>query len=173
MGYFDQPLEHKCIYSRWMGNWKVCFDETSAPRKSCLVYSFGIANDFSFDEAMEAEGCMVYSFDPSMGVEDHKHSVNVYFKNLGLGSHDMDNFSPRSDEYVSYSQKWKIRTLKSILIMLGHEKRFIDVLKFDVEGYEWEIMLNLMKDGLLPQIGQILTEWHIFPDLPPREMFFL
>ena len=35
---------------------------------TCLVYSYGILHDYSFDEACEARGCYVYGFDPSVQV---------------------------------------------------------------------------------------------------------
>ena len=30
----------------------------------CLVYSFGVGEDFTFDDAMAKRGCEVHSFDP-------------------------------------------------------------------------------------------------------------
>ncbi|ESO83089.1 hypothetical protein LOTGIDRAFT_236861 [Lottia gigantea] len=165
----DKPLTYICKETRYVGNWKVCLDERYIPKKPCLVYSFGIAYDFSFDEGMAKYGCEVYSFDPSMGLDDHQHSEGVYFKNLGLSYKDEDGFVPRFDEFVNKPQKWKVRTLKSIMKQLNHEKRVIDVLKFDVEGGEWEVIQNIIQDGMVPQIRQLLTEWHIFPDFPPRK----
>ena len=39
---------------------------------TCLVYSYGILHDYSFDEACEARGCYVYGFDPSVQVRKLK-----------------------------------------------------------------------------------------------------
>ncbi|ESO98408.1 hypothetical protein LOTGIDRAFT_231447 [Lottia gigantea] len=132
----DKPLGYNCKNAKNMGNWKVCFDEKYSPirpDKPCLVYSFGIAWDFTFDIAMAKEGCEVYSFDPRK------------------------------------PQVWKTRTLRSVMKMLHHENRVIDVLKFDIELAEWKVMINIIKDGMLPQIRQLLTEWHIFPGAPKRD----
>ena len=41
-------------------------DEKS--KTKCLVYSFGIANDFTFDDVMAKRGCEVHSFDPSESI---------------------------------------------------------------------------------------------------------
>ncbi|ESO95438.1 hypothetical protein LOTGIDRAFT_160586 [Lottia gigantea] len=168
----DKPVGYNCKDAKNMGNWKICFDEKYSPirpDKPCLVYSFGIAGDFTFDEAMAKKGCEVYSFDPSMGLEDYTHSKNVYFKNIGLSHVDDDNFSPRFDIYVKKPQIWKTRTLRSVMKMLKHEKRVIDVLKFDIELAEWKVMMNIIQDGMLPKIRQLLTEWHIFPRGPKRD----
>ena len=56
-----------------------------------------------------------------MGVTDHKHSSKVYFKNMGIGAKNVDDFIPNFDGYVQLTQRWKMRTLKSIRKMLGHE----------------------------------------------------
>ncbi|XP_067657291.1 probable methyltransferase-like protein 24 [Haliotis asinina] len=167
----DSADGYQCQNKEFMGNWPVCWDEDYKPRDPCLVYSFGIGNDFSFDDAMAERGCTVYSFDPSMGVTDHKHSERVFFKNIGLGASDTDSFYPNFDGFVRHSTSWKVRTLKSIMQLLGHEKRVIDVLKIDIEVYEWAVTANILKDGLFPQIRQFLVEWHIFPNEPFRNHF--
>lgn len=52
------------------GQKAVCLDKDVAPRPGkCLVYSFGINFEWSFDEEMESYGCHVYSFDPTMDTE--------------------------------------------------------------------------------------------------------
>ena len=62
------------------GQKAVCMDPSVRPEKEseCLVYSFGISNDWTFDEAMEQMGCrVVYAFDPSMNVDNHDHSSKI------------------------------------------------------------------------------------------------
>lgn len=47
------------------GQKSVCLDEGLKPAiNDCLVYSFGIDNEWSFDDDMAKLGCNVYSFDP-------------------------------------------------------------------------------------------------------------
>ncbi|XP_071134989.1 uncharacterized protein [Mytilus edulis] len=47
------------------GGWNVCHDKPYRPPVPCLVYSFGINNDFSFDDfIVKPYGCDVHSFDP-------------------------------------------------------------------------------------------------------------
>ncbi|XP_041379514.1 uncharacterized protein LOC121392339 isoform X2 [Gigantopelta aegis] len=50
------------------GGWEICDDPPVRPVKPCIVYSFGINNDFSFDnEVVRLYECNVYSFDPRFG----------------------------------------------------------------------------------------------------------
>ena len=44
-------------------------------------------------------------------------------------------------------------------------QRYLDVLKIDVEGYEWEVLESIMEDNLIPKISQLNIEFHIFPDM--------
>ena len=47
----------------------------------CLVYSYGLADDWSFDEIMAKMGCKVHSYDPT--VEDKKLHPNITFHKIG------------------------------------------------------------------------------------------
>ena len=84
------------------GHKAVCLDPAVAPiYGDCLVYSFGINNQWTFDDAMDQMHCQVYSFDPSMGVADHNRTDRIHFYGIGLSGKDRDG-------------KWKMRTLKVI-----------------------------------------------------------
>ncbi|XP_059146513.1 uncharacterized protein LOC131934455 isoform X2 [Physella acuta] len=167
--YINSPLRHNCENKVAYGNWHVCQDKPYTVKPPCLVYSFGINFDFSFDDAMAKLGCEVHSFDPSMNQSDHKRDINSTFHNLGLSNTNTDGFIARKDSYVTSKQVWKMRTLKSVKKMLGHEKRVIDVLKIDIEGHEWDVVDNLMETNMFPSIRQFMLEFHLFPDWPVKE----
>ncbi|KAK3793116.1 hypothetical protein RRG08_026136 [Elysia crispata] len=61
---WDKKSEYTCVDKRYVGNYQACFDEPYKPSPPCLVYSFGVNNDFRFDDRMAELGCQVYSFDP-------------------------------------------------------------------------------------------------------------
>ncbi|XP_071141345.1 probable methyltransferase-like protein 24 [Mytilus edulis] len=116
-------------------------------------------------------GCDVFAFDPSMGnTGEHVRPSGVHFYPIGLGSKSMDDFTPRIDNYVKKNsgQKWKIRTLGDLVKELHHSERPIDMLKIDVESYEWEIIPNILQSGLVPRIKQMNMEFQIFEDTPPE-----
>lgn len=45
------------------GGWYVCMDPI--PKEKCVIYSYGLGADWSFDNAAEKFGCEVHGFDPS------------------------------------------------------------------------------------------------------------
>ncbi|XP_076455895.1 uncharacterized protein LOC143290386 [Babylonia areolata] len=156
------------------GGWEVCEDNGYRPSAPCLVYSFGVGDDFSFDDAVAKRyGCEVHSFDPSMKSKDHQRSSSVYFHALGLA-----NYSGVT------SQGWNMSTLPEIQHTLGHQQRELAVLKLDIEEWEWKVLPSLVKGGHLRQTRQLLVELHqcdgcsrYNPDQldkePPRERYLL
>ena len=54
------------------GGWEICDDPAVRPAHDCIVYSFGINWDFTFDDYVaKVYGCHVYAFDPSMEMKQH------------------------------------------------------------------------------------------------------
>ena len=48
------------------GGWKICRDSSFISfDANCIVYSYGLGADWSFDKAAEDYGCEVHGFDPS------------------------------------------------------------------------------------------------------------
>ncbi|BFZ06268.1 hypothetical protein BsWGS_09307 [Bradybaena similaris] len=167
--YINTPLRYRCRRKITVGNWHICQDSPFTVKPPCLVYSFGINFDFSFDDAMARIGCEVHSFDPSMKMMDHKRRGHSTFHNMGLGSYNTNAYIPRADTYVTNNQTWKMRTAKAVMKELGHENRVIDVFKMDIEGYEWAVLANMMETGVFRYIRQFMLEIHLFPDFPLKQ----
>ena len=129
---------------------------------SCLVYSFGISTDWTFDWDMEGFGCSVHSFDPSINVTSGSQNGTISFLHYGIGS---------EDHVGDYG--WKIRTLDSFIKYLGHEDRTIHYLKMDVEYAEYEVLRQqvMLKDEspLVRNVEQIGIELHMMSKLPVWE----
>ena len=138
------------------GQYPICLDPAVRPitskEKRCIVYSFGINNEWSFDEAMVEYGCDVFAFDPSMNETDHDHSEHIHFYNLGL-----------SDGNYVDSNNWKLMTLDSIYRMLvpQHGETVIDYLKIDIGLDEWDALAQIIKEGTLSKVRQLTVEFHL------------
>ncbi|OQV14885.1 hypothetical protein BV898_10917 [Hypsibius exemplaris] len=133
------------------GCYWVCLDHLriAASRKNCLVYSFGIRTDWSFDDAMHHLGCEVHSFDPSTGLISHRRAARHWFHNLGI-----------STNTSAADPKWRMATFKDIQQRLGHVGRRIDVLKMDIEGAEWSFLASVLHDPAFSLVGQFIFEMH-------------
>ncbi|GIY65346.1 methyltranfer_dom domain-containing protein [Caerostris extrusa] len=119
------------------GDKVICLEPGPGLGEDCIVYSFGIANEWSFDESIhEMFGCQVFSFDPSMGIGNHRHNSGIMFYNTGIGE-----FNGR---ITVSGETWNMRTFDSILRQLGHWNRTIDVLKLDIEGAEYLVLEDIL-----------------------------
>ena len=144
------------------GQKAICMDYRVDPdSRGCIVYSFGINNEWSFDKEMERYGCRVFSFDPSMNASDHRHSERIWFYNMGLADRDYEIIVRKR----GIPSRWKMKSLSSIHTMLRpiHGNAEIDYLKIDVEGDEWGVIEDIIASGMLPKIRQIGIEVHFWP----------
>lgn len=129
------------------GDKYVCLDtlEQDIADEQCLIYSFGIGNDWTFEDAMGSLGCTVLAFDPTINQPKHQRSENVLFQPLGL-SH--------TDEMENYY------TLSSILEQNNHLYTNISYLKIDIEGAEAKGLPVWIESGALRNVKQIGMELH-------------
>eukprot|EP00592_Proboscia_alata_P001413 CAMPEP_0194378158 /NCGR_PEP_ID=MMETSP0174-20130528/34406_1 /TAXON_ID=216777 /ORGANISM="Proboscia alata, Strain PI-D3" /LENGTH=314 /DNA_ID=CAMNT_0039159983 /DNA_START=32 /DNA_END=976 /DNA_ORIENTATION=+ len=127
---------------------------------SCLIYSFGCAGDFSFEDEifhMHNKTCEIHIFDPAKwGRKNDIPNKNIHYHAWGLKS-TYDN---------SKSIVWPkgrgggFKTFPETLELLGHRNRTIDILKMDCEGCEW----STVQDWIHLNIRQILVEMHGVPN---------
>ena len=150
------------------GQKAVCLDSDVRPERAsggwpvsvtkyteCLVYSFGIHDEWSFDEAMEKFGCRVYSFDPSMTSPNHNHTSKIHFYNLGLGDRD-------ETWYNDPKKNWTMKSLDSIYNnLLRHQGKIIDYLKIDIEFSEFIALPQILASGMMDRVRQLGMEVHL------------
>jgi FkbM family methyltransferase len=143
--------------------------------ESSIVYSFGIGEDVSFDNAIiKNHDCHVFGFDPTPKsinwVKGQKQHEKFHFYEFGISnkSEFVDFYLPKNPEHVSgsatvqqhidISRKVSVhmKTLGDIMHELGH--KHIDVLKMDVEGSEYDVIEDILNSKI--SITQILIEFH-------------
>lgn len=138
-----------------------------------LVYSFGVGEDASFDLAMiERFGAQVHAFDPTprslAWVEQQSWPDGFVFHPMGLGATDgtLTLHPPPKADHVSFSPVARkgagapvtvpVKTAATLMDSLGHGT--LDILKADIEGAEYDVIDQLVRDG--PQPDQLLLEFH-------------
>ena len=75
--------------------WLPCFATVIKNSPQCMVYSFGINNDWSFEDFMDNSGCTVHGFDHTVNFPSRR-GTNTHFYKLGLGSRSAQ-MKPLSD----------------------------------------------------------------------------
>jgi hypothetical protein len=132
------------------GKW-VC--DVAALASGCTIYSLGSDGDVSFEAAVgaAAPGCEIHTMDCTLGAGRAPTSLppRTHFHPLCLGSDD----APGA----------QFRSLRSIMRELGHAS--VELLKVDIEGFEFRLVEALMRTYLsegdaaaLP--WQLLVEQH-------------
>ncbi len=174
---FRPPLHRpdlRCAYEvlgTEYGGWPVVNGTVSC---SSIVYSFGVGEDVSFDRALIAKaGCKVWAFDPTPKSQTWVSGQNLpkefHFNPVGISAADgeVTFYPPANTEYVSYSvapgqdQTRKpivapVRRLSSLMAENGHSH--IDVLKMDIEGFEYDVISDILAGNTRPQ--HVLIEFH-------------
>ena len=140
-----------------------------------IVYSFGIGEDVSFDLGLiERYGCRVHAFDPTeRSVAWARANIDHLLWKLhpiGIAAEDgeAEFASPANETHVSFfravdaaahrqgSVRLTVRSLPSIMRDLSHDR--IDLLKMDVEGFEYEVLQSMLGTSIRP--AQIAVEFH-------------
>jgi len=137
------------------GKWICGVSRLTQTDHKCLVYSFGSNSESSFETQLsKATGnqCEIHIFDPTTGA-----APGGTFHSWGLSA---KTGTTRLSRGSTQAADYQVKTLRDTMQALGHEKRFIDVLKIDIEGSEWDAFEDILKEPL-DFVGQIQVELHI------------
>jgi len=123
------------------GKW-ICGLFNLLQKPNCVVYSLGSNGDHSFeDDIMKFTKCELHVFDMDDFSSVFKDTrANFHTCKIGDGTKDT-------------------KSIPQLMEELGHDH--IDVLKIDIEGYEYIAFETLSKMSPQPWIGQILVEKHM------------
>ena len=152
------------------GGWTVIPELIDA---GSVVYSVGVGSDITFDRALiERFGCTVHSFDPTPMAREWIAKQDVpgefAFHPLGLANTDeevafamplqegWDSFSLPPEGSDEETVECPVRRLETIASGLGHSR--INLLKMDIEGFEYGVIDDVLAGPLRP--AQWLIEFH-------------
>ncbi|XP_060574940.1 probable methyltransferase-like protein 24 [Ruditapes philippinarum] len=136
----------------------ICLDYFQKVRGSCLVYSFGSEFHFEFENSIWKDfKCEIHTFDPSHSTNGVQIPKGVNFHLIGLSDNDITIPAPES---LKDFTTWQMKRLSSVRRSLRHEKRYIDILKIDIEGFEWKVLPDVIQSRDLRYVRQICLEIH-------------
>ena len=125
-------------------------------KEPCVVYSIGGNNmwDFERDLLKRNPNCEVHTFDCTGQKSRFKVPENIHFHHVCLGVKNV----PAPANPTSYNENsvvGEIWTLEKMQSTLGHSR--IDLLKMDIEGYEWPLL------GSWPELFDIRSSSAVLP----------
>ncbi|ESZ89642.1 hypothetical protein SBOR_9973 [Sclerotinia borealis F-4128] len=151
------------------GGWWICgISKFAKGEKPCVVYSFGVGNDSSFEaEILGRTKCEIWGFDQH--VPGFNFGPEVTEEMRGRAHFERNGANGATNE------RNRLYTIQELMKRNGHD--YIDILKTDIEHSEYNALSSLnghtlpggagastSPDPTKPEfpIGQILVEMHIF-----------
>jgi len=141
------------------GKW-VCGISRLATKPDCVIYSFGINDESSFEASLlsRTHGCQVWGYDfsvSSFGPEiPPTQAFRTHFYPYGLAG--WDAHEPEHEK--------KMYTLQTLMTNNNHT--FIDILKVDIEGWEFDSLAAIVREyksrGQPLPFGQLQLEIHVW-----------
>ena len=128
------------------GKW-VCGIQHLSTISDCVMYSFGISTDMSFEvEILLRTNCIIHAFDPTVGKLPYhnlrpellramtpQQRARIRFHKTAMGTRS------GSSQIHSFNEQFY-----DIMHRLGHS--FVHLLKVDIEGGEWAVFNSLFHD---------------------------
>lgn len=158
-------------YGRGNGAWDVAFGSLD---ENSVVVSAGIGKDISFDlDVNKAHGCRVIMVDPSptgrQTIEQSKPlPPGVVYEDIGMAESDEDisfalpyhpdegSFRLPLAGYAPPTHSFRCERLSTL--MRRHGLKRVDLLKLDIEGFEYGVLRDLLKAKC--EVAQICVEFH-------------
>lgn len=129
-------------------------------QSACLYYGFGVDGNILFEQALRnVVDCEMHTFDPTPAVVRGEQprrleELGVSFHPWGLSGSD-GTINIKGAAVSAF-------TFNTIRKKLAHSDRVVDVLKIDIEGFEWACFDDMFRDcnNSHPLAHQILVELH-------------
>lgn len=131
--------------------------EASSKKTPCVVYSFGVQNESSFEEeVLKRTSCDVFGLDFS--VDEFSPQVQQLPRDMRERAHFLRaGISGVSD----LSANPPFYNIQDLMEVNGHD--YVDILKMDIEGFEFDALQSLVREyaGQALPIGQLQVEIHL------------
>ncbi len=154
------------------GGWPIAYQNLP---QSPVIFSVGVGEDISFDlAAIDQFGAQVHAFDPTprsrIWIESQRLPESFRFYPVGLAGEDgeAEFFAPENDAYVSFSAqparhsdrdkmvRAPVHRMAGLMALAGTDVP--DLLKMDIEGFEYAVIDDLLHSQILPR--QMMIEFH-------------
>jgi len=144
----------------------------------------GYLGDFA-EKISKKFDCKIYLFEPSLSfynqcLERFKDNNNILCFNYGVGnlngdfilSNDKEASSTKRKISESAGEKIKIKKISEIIKELEIDN--IDLMKINIEGGEYDLLLFLINENLISKIKNIQVQFHNFvPNTEKKEKILL
>jgi hypothetical protein len=160
------------------GKWLCGVSSELRNKAECIIYSVGSKGEISFEKGIEEKlpHCEIHIFDPTL-TDEQKNNVYAFLHKselheIGLG--ESNGEFKIGNRKVLWTQKTKsayqMKTLTTLMSELGHT--WLDVLKIDIEGGEWNVFESLFATMHRIPATQIQIELHFLGDVNSVLRFF-
>ncbi len=171
-GFVEELQCPKESYGEGDGSWVLNPEKINS---DSVIYSFGIGRDISLElELIEKHKAQVHVFDPTPvsleWVAQQELPGQLVIHDYGLAAFDGDlefqmprkqtgaHFSPVQRYKNSSSGLYKAPVKRLVTIMKQLEHQYIDLLKIDIEGGEYDAIDDFLNEDV--SIKQLLVEFH-------------
>ncbi|KAJ3038807.1 Methyltransferase-like protein 24 [Rhizophlyctis rosea] len=158
------PKYEVCKFKQFGTGWgahDLC-DKQPPAHKSCIFYSFGIDNDYSFDTDMDEKwNCTGILLDPTV---NHKASPGPRLNFFKVGAtllNKEDLGGAGTTHRGTVADQWLTTSLPGLKRFLGHEH--VNVLKIDCEGCEYALARDVAREDptFFSKVDQLAIEIHV------------
>jgi FkbM family methyltransferase len=150
--------------------------------KDSIVYSIGIGEDISFDlDVIRHFGCQIFAYDPTPDaiayVTRLEPDPRFIFYPIGLAAVDgVTAFSGSQGSDVSQTlpdqdtdvlrnrSELPVNRISTLMLNNNHDE--IDLLKMDIEGFEYAVIDDMLSSNITPKC--IIVEFHHFQRRDPE-----
>jgi FkbM family methyltransferase len=141
-----------------VGAYEGTFTRTIHERYGCQVYAFEpIRAHFETVKALAGPNVSVFGF--GIGASDRTEQISVRGDSSSIFAHP--HASARAGSAAAgpeRTERIEIRSLARVLEQL--ELSYVDLLKLNVEGCEYEILEQILQSGLTERFGNIQVQFH-------------